>query len=309
DREYYELIKSYYPNSDCHDYRSTPDAAPVLHRCTISPGEQASVAGLRVRYFDDEAALAAPVFETVAASGVIPPLPPSRTGSHRVLVEGSLLAPKSGTYRFALQGPPQAQLYDDEGLELAAGNTSVSRQLAEGLHRVVLLSRVSGGSAPGRLMWQPPGDALADIPAPFLFHGTVEAQGLHGAYYAGKNFGEALRFERIDPTPHRYFQTLPLDLPFRVEWTGSLLVQTPGPHRFLLGAINQANVALDGKPVIATAGEPEPATSAIILLERGWHTLRVRLIADTPYAHIYLRWQPPGATGPDLIAPAVMRPW
>ncbi|MSQ28659.1 MAG: hypothetical protein EXR51_11080 [Dehalococcoidia bacterium] len=309
DRGYYELIKSYYPNSDCHDYRSTPDAAPVLHRCTVSPAEQASVAGLRVRYFDDEAALAAPVFEAGAASGVIPPLPPNRTGSHRVLMEGSLLAPKSGMYRFALHGPPQAQLYLDEGLELAAGNTSVSRRLAAGLHRVVVLSQVAGGSAPGRLLWQPPGEALGDIPAPFLFHGTVEAQGLQGSYYAGTNFGEALRFERIDPTPHLYFQTLPLDLPFRVDWTGSLLVQAPGPHRFSLDAINHADVAIDGKPVIATEGIPEPEANATVVLERGWHPIRVRLAADTPYAHIYLRWQPPGAGSPDLIPPTLMRHW
>lgn len=303
----YRQLQGHYPDAACDEHRNRPGARPVLLTCVIASADQERVRGLRVRYFGGEGPLGAPLLESTVPDGRIPGVPTPRPGRFRVVAEGSLLVPEYGAYRLVLEGPPGAQLYLDETPEIAAGGGSVTRPLAAGLHRLLVITETSNGSAPGRVLWQPPMRPLTEVPASALFQSPVEAAGLVARYRPGEGFSGEPRFEQVEPTPYRYFQIPPLDLPFSVEWTGSLLVKDAGTHRFLLEAATRGVLTIDGRDMLTTV-DPGAEVTGSVNLTAGWHTVRVRQVAGA-YARTFLRWQPPGAQEPAIIPPALLRPW
>ena len=303
----YHLVRRYYPKADCTERRRRPEEPVVLYTCTVPSDVITASRGLVARYTHLSALGTSGSSEQLLSSTAIPP--PISTGreGYLVEVEGGLLAPTFGTYRFALDGPPTARVSLDDKELLVGGTTPVAVQLARGLHKLRLSGPVGGDASDIRLQWQPPGGEWGIVPQDLLFHGSVQPMGLVGSYVPGATAGADVAFRVVDASPAIYFHVPPLAIPFNVSWTGSLYTERAGAYRFALSSISRARLEIDGKEVVA-AQQPGPATEGTIELASGWHRLELDYLAAAPYAQVFLRWNPPG--GPQgIVPPEVLRPW
>jgi hypothetical protein len=245
---------------------------------------------------------------------------------------GSLVAPESGTYRFAVDstGPESTftLLLDDVlVLDSSLGMRDQQQVLAQGLHRLAITYR--SGNQPGdlRVRWQTPDGAEQVLQAPALHSPGLPDQGLYGDYYANEYFEGAPAVTHKDPI-------LGLDpglpLPYSVRWYG--LLAAPRAGEYLLGAdagglvqIVVAGQALaDNRASLLAGGDGEAGdgeassyTEGLIYLPAGWHPIEIRFTpqagaADRPAGTgepadagiapgaLRLLWQPPGSEPGEL---------
>ena len=179
---------------------------------------------------------------------------------------------------------------------------SVEVSLAQGLHTVTASPRLGAV-----LWWQEPGGEWQPVPRERLYHGEVRPIGLQARYFQGRGWAGTPALERIEPGAATYYQLPPLGFPFSVEWTGQLFAPSAGEYRFSVEAISEASLEIDARPVVSST-EPNVTREAAMTLAQGWHAIRVRHFAGAGYAHVFVRWLPPGGRW-ELIPPANMRPW
>ncbi len=125
------------------------------------------------------------------------------------------------------------------------------------------------------LYWQPPGAMEELVPDWALYTTPVTNHGLLGTFYPNVNWEGQPAFQRIDPYLDTYFHLIPLQRPYTVEWTGSLLAPQSGIYTLGLRAVQEADLALDGQPLLITAA-PNELANAVIPLEAGLHQIQVR---------------------------------
>jgi len=214
---------------------------------------------------------------------------------------GSLHAPAYGPYKLGLDGPRELRWTMDGRPMGNGGDSPIDIVLTQGLHSVEIQ-----GPGEASLWWQPPGGGWQPVPAHRQFHGNVLPTGLTVTYHQGRSWQGTPALQRIEPGPAAYYHVLPLPLPYSVEWIGTIHAPTTGLYRFSVEAISEASLEIDGQPIVMVTQHNVPKEGDINLTE-GWHTIRVRYLAAHGYAHVFVRWFPPGGRW-ELIPPNRLRP-
>jgi hypothetical protein len=242
--------------------------------------------------------------QPIVANGGIVLLPPT-SGVWQVTALGSLLALKSGPYRFRLDASDELRLHID-GRLVATGGGEGTLELAQGLHLIELSGRAGGGEV--QVLWaEPDKPLLAPIPQEAVYRGTIRPMGLSVNYRKGETYADVPTVRRIEPSPHVYYHVPPLERPFTAEWTGSLIAPVAGTYRFRLAAVSEAEVEVDGARVVRVGPDANP--EAVLQLTEGVHRMRIRHLVAGGYSHLYLQWRPPGRQVFEHIPPERLRPW
>ncbi|HFB52644.1 MAG TPA: hypothetical protein ENJ48_03010, partial [Anaerolineae bacterium] len=169
-----------YPAATFKTETNHPDNPPAVFIAELSPADISAVQGigLTLRAGSDTAQPPQQAFRSESLSlpdGIS--LPPPFTA----VWEGTLYAPKFGTYRFQLSTPAATALEIDGFPVLnGAGNQSARFTLAQGNHHLRVRAAFSGGEPSFSLQWEPPGGSLAEISRQFLYTPPVSARGLLG---------------------------------------------------------------------------------------------------------------------------------
>lgn len=211
---------------------------------------------------------------------------------------GILYAPEYGEYR--LSAPRDVSISIDgkviesarETIELSIGNHTIST------------------SPPTvELEWRIPDDfAFRAIPQRYLYHTPVASHGLEGTFYPNANWQGDPEFKRIDPTLDIYFHHLPLPRPYSVVWSGWLNISEDGDYHLQIIAVENAEVLIDGRSIMTTAGSDIPANTTVRLIPRTYR-IEVRYIDSSPYSRIELAWKIPGSDRYKPIAPEYFTPY
>lgn len=294
-----------YPNAEFEVFSGptktdVDNGPPSVYFVALQPSDLMSVRGLELRYW--------PISETEETQYILAPLQASRVFNINVnwpndaptendfVAEwnGILYAPRYGPYSFRLVTPGPGLLEIDGNVILEGkGEQLTGLPLAEGNHRI----RIRAESAPGQvaLYWQPPGQGEELIPAWALYAPPTDNHGLLGTFYANNDWAGQPAFQRIDPFLDTYFHLIPLNRPYTIEWTGSLVAPQSGLYRLGLRAVQEAELYLDGQLLITTAG-PNLYTEAALPLEVGIHDILIRYRDSADRSRIHLTWAPPNGT-------------
>ena len=132
-------------------------------------------------------------------------------------------------------------------------------------------------------------------------------QGLLARYYENETWSGEPTIVRQELFVHRYIHIFPLTRPYTVEWLGSLYAPTSGQYTVQLRAITAAWLTIDDQSLLETRIANEPV-SATMVLDAGWHTIRLRHLDAEIYSRIYLEWMPPDATDFTAITSEFLRP-
>ncbi len=303
----FEEAQRIYPNANFEVASSqTGDVTPVVYLVDLQPLQLASVQGLQLNYYPpaaDESSdnpSAVPPLHTERALNVNvtwpvdgPPAINSAGGTDFVAEwSGFLYAPRYGPYslRLITPGPGLLEL-DGNVIFNDAGEQLTGLPLAQGNHSI----RVRAEGAPGQvaLYWQPPGAGETLIPQWVLYAPPIANHGLLGSYYPNDRWEGQPALQRIDPFLDMYFHFTPLPRPYTVEWTGSLDAAQSGLYKLGLRAVQEAQLYLDGNPLVTTFA-PNENIDAAVTLEAGLHDLKVRYKDNTDRSRIHLFWTTPG---------------
>jgi hypothetical protein len=150
------------------------------------------------------------------------------------------------------------------------------------------------------LDWMPPGEEKQTlIPSSNLFQPPISNNGLLGYYFANGNWQGPPAFLQVDPWINFYYQTLPLERPYTVEWVGRININEEGRYGFKLESVNESALFIDDEQIISEHKTGE------IYLSPGFHSLRLRYADRTDHTHIKLYWMPPGS-GLEIIPQEVL---
>jgi 4-amino-4-deoxy-L-arabinose transferase-like glycosyltransferase len=225
-----------------------------------------------------------------------PPLPfPFRgrwSGTVRIL--------EAGGAALTVVAPGQIALFIDDQEVARGADRVVSPSLYRGLHRIRIEADVE---RPGRLALI---NTSMPVSADNLFSGqTVDRRrGLVATFYQGGEFSGSPLQQELDPfVAFRYHAELSFGSPFSVIWKGSLDVETAGPYLFRIEPTGEAQLTIDGQPIIPFPGR----TDGNVTLAPGEHEIELRYVNLTGFAAIYLRWQPPGGVL-DIIPSENLKP-
>lgn len=208
-------------------------------------------------------------------------------------IRGRLLVKKDGPYTLVFSGGESAVLRVDGGTLLAPGRPrEVVADLARGTHDVALDIVVSRPSVTS-LKWGFAGAEPVPITSSAMVSPRYDFGGLLGSYYRGLDASGTPVFRRIDPGVAVYFHELPVDRPFSIRWTGTLLAPEDGNYTFSTKSIDGSTIALDGREIVRNPGALT-ISEGILHLGKGPHTIEVTLQNGSDYAQIFLSWIRPG---------------
>jgi 4-amino-4-deoxy-L-arabinose transferase-like glycosyltransferase/DNA-binding beta-propeller fold protein YncE len=310
DQRVFEEAQRLYPGAEFEAASSpTVDVTPVVYFVGLQPVNLAAVQGLELRYLsaneagqvDTPSVSHLPVERALGVNtnwpADLPSMLSQKTGDDATPSDlvaewtGVLYAPRYGPYSLRLITPGPGLLEIDGNTILEGqGEQLTGLPLAQGNHSI----RVQADVAPGQvaLSWQPPGQGETLVPSWALYAPPIANHGLLGAYYANDRWAGQPVLQRIDPFLDIYFHFTPLPRPYTVEWTGSLDVPQSGVYRLGLRAVPEAQLEIDGIPLVATTG-PDQYTDATLTLQEGLHELRIRFKDNTDRSRIHLYWIPP----------------
>ncbi len=120
--------------------------------------------------------------------------------------------------------------------------------------------------------------------------------GLRGKYYRNLTWSGKPVDERVDRTiDFDWSQTMPLQPPFSVEWSGQLIVEQAGNYTFTMSVDDGALLEIDGQPVLDLLHGPilSKRDSAVTLMA-GWHAVRIRYFNELFGGSIHLWWRAAG---------------
>lgn len=272
---------------------------PSVYFVGLDPSDLLSVRGLDLRYWptgndSDETKYFTAPLQTDRAPDVNVTWPGDAPATEDFYAEwnGILYAPSYGAYHLRLVSPAAARLeIDGNPVFEGSGQQQDLLTLAMGNHHLYLRAEARAGQV--TLFWQPPGQAEALVPAWALYSQPVTNHGLLGRYFPNNDWSGPPALERIDPFLDNYFHLIPLQRPYTVEWSGSLIAPQSGEYRLGLRAVQEASLLVDGQRLLATL-EPDRYTEAPITLKAGRHELRLLYRDSTDRSRIHLLWTPPG---------------
>jgi len=297
DKWIYDTARQFYPDAHFEILSRTPDGPPIVYFVNLSPTDLTNVQGVELRYAplnDDQSQLFPPPAKAMNIVATWPDQFPAMFDQNipfQAEWTAVLYASHYGPYSFRLVTPQQGSLeIDGNQIMDGSGEQIGGLPLAEGNHTI----RVKAEGAPGdvALYWQPPGQSETLIPQWHLYVPPVSNHGLLGTYYGNDSWsGNPVR-QRIDPFIDTYFHFTPLNRPYSVEWTGSLVAPQSGLYRLGLRAVPGAELYLNGD-LIVNATIPNEIMEASLTLEAGLHDLRLRYLDNVSRSRLHLYWMPP----------------
>ncbi len=206
-----------------------------------------------------------------------------------------------------------------------------ARMIPEASMLCMLLDRTCGGRAEefNKLVKDPKGydllkayvaractsqnDAIVQRAAQFGAPFVADAPGLCGNYYQGSQWDE-LATERLATSVNQPRRQYPVADAWQTDlsarWTGSLLVNQPGPYTLCVQrGQSQVQLWLDGKilPMQQVPGD-QSLYSNTVILARGTHALRLELQAGGEWNQLALLWNGPGISRQVIPADALRTP-
>ena len=285
----FDLLKTYYPHAQFVEFGPPGGGSPIALEAILSKEDIAATRGLMYRYSTSDASHDGRAATLDLDWTSAPPLPPPFSAEWL----GILKVPTYGSYTLEARMPGSVEIYLD-GKRVASGDRTAHSEnllLAQGLHDLKVRAQVrTAGTA--QLIWQNEGTAASPIPAAELFSAPVKRQGLLGSYFNDAP-PQGLRFTRIDPFPGGYMHILPLSPPFSIQWKGQLQLSATGAYRFMVQAVDEGSISIDGKRLITTPA-PNQSASATVDLTAGPHEVVIEYHhrGGSP-AYINTLWQPP----------------
>jgi hypothetical protein len=207
---------------------------------------------------------------------------------------GVLYAEQGGRYHLTLHSPASSALsLDNAPIPLVGeGVQTADVELAKGSHGLIIRTLAKSGHF--ELDWQPPNAEQSPIPASDLFVAPVSNNGLLGKYYPNGDWQGPPALTKVDPWIAFYFQNLPLDRPYSVEWTGRINIPQAGHYLFSLSSRDESELFIDEANIVSTT-EANRDMEAGVDLTAGLHSIRLRYADRTSYTYIYLNWTPPNS--------------
>jgi len=271
ERPVFELIKSYYPNGQFVEF-GPPDGGspPIAFEAIISSKDIEATRGLITRYKSGqnswEGRVQALDLDWTKAAPLSLPLEAEWVGLLKV--------PTYGSYTFQVRAPGAVELYWD-GKRIASGDGIASTGdmiVSQGLHDLKVRATVRS-LGPIQLTWKQNQDALVPVPTALLFTPPIARQGLEGSYFSDAP-PEGLKFVRIDPFPGGHLHILPLSIPFSIRWRGHVAVPSNGNYRFVLQAVDEGTLTIDGRHLATTPG-PNVTAEGTAELTQGPHDIEI----------------------------------
>jgi len=303
ERPVFELLKTYYPHGQFVEFGPPDGGSAIALEAVLSKDDIAATRGLVFHYSGKDGRHEARTdtldLDWTAAPPTSLPFEAEWTGILKV--------PHYRPYTLEARVPGHTEIYLD-GKLLASGDQTArtdSLLLAQGLHEFKVRSQVrSAGKV--QVLWQPEGMAIQPIPGTNLFSAPVRRQGLEGSYI---NDGppQGLSFVRIDPFPGGHMHILPLNVPFSIRWQGQIELPASAQYRFILQAVDEGSLSIDGKHLITTPA-PNQAADAVVDLSQGRHDVVIdyHQRGGSP-SYINVLWQPPRG-GVDTIPAGMFSP-
>jgi hypothetical protein len=294
-RPAFDLLKSYYPGGTFVEFGPPGGGYPVIFEVVLSAEDVASARGLTYRYQGEEGSQEGRIEVLDLDWGGGPPLQPPFEAEW----SGLLKVPEYGSYALAARAPGLVELYLDGKLVVAGEGEArtADLSLAQGLHDVTVHAQVKE-RGPVQLLWRRQESALESVPAAQLFSAPIRRQGLEGSYVSEAT-GSRLDFVRIDPIPGGHFHDIPVQIPFTIRWRGQIDIPADAAYRFIVQAVDEGSLSINGAPVLTTPG-PNRVAEAAIDLARGFHDIEItfRQRGGSP-VYINILWvTPQGAREP-----------
>lgn len=285
----FDTMRRVYPQAVFREFRPPRGGEPLLYEAELSPYDLEAARGIEARYH-----LAPTVGDRAVRNEVLPQLALDWTAAPPVGAAFSaefrttLYLSEYGTYQFDVRGPRKSSLTIDGW---PAGSTPVV--LAIGNHDLQL--RMPGQRTRVELWWRTPGSSEMELmPPSVFFRPRVPSSGLLGSYYASPDWSGPPAFARNDPEIAFYFQELPLPRPYSVEWSGKIFAPQSGTYQFATDSIDESLLFIDEKPVVENTTQTR--VEGAMVLERGWHDIRLRFADRTSHTQVYLYWARPGGS-------------
>jgi 4-amino-4-deoxy-L-arabinose transferase-like glycosyltransferase len=303
-RPTFDLLRSYYPGGTFVEFGPPGGGAPIVFEAIISSENIQSVRGLTYRYQRTGDLYEGHVAVLDLDWSREPPLPLPFQAEW----SGLLKVPTYGRYTLEARAPGTVELYLD-GKPLADGE-GVARtgelSLAQGLHDIKARVQVKD-LGPVQLLWKQEGASMMPVPSAQFFSDPVRRQGLEGSYYAEAGEERGLQFARIDAIPGGRFHYIPVTIPFTIRWRGQINIPAGASYRFLVQAVDEGSLSIDGSPLLTTPG-PNRVAEASIELAQGPHDIEITFHqrGGSP-VYINVLWVTPDG-GPEPIPSELLLP-
>jgi len=289
ERPVFDLLKTYYPHGQFVEFGPPDGGSPIALEAVLSKDDIAATRGLVFRYNGKGGTPEGRTDTLDLDWTAAPPMPPPFQAEWT----GILKVPNYGSYTLEARVPGSTQVLLDGKLVASGDQTARTESLvlAQGLHDIKIRSQVrSTGMV--QLLWQAEGSALRPIPGTNLFSAPVRRQGLEGSYI-NDSPPTGLSFVRIDPFPGGHMHILPLNVPFSIRWLGQIQLPSTAEYRFILQAVDEGSLSIDGKHLITTPA-PNQAADAMVELSQGPHDVVIdyHQRGGSP-TYINIMWQPP----------------
>ncbi len=289
------LFARLYPHATFEPLLAPSDRAPLAYTIYIPASDVQALYGVRATFYPAGSATpgddsTVPTFQYDWGSAK----PPGGT----IRLSATLKTDSFGDYHFEWKSgaaPATGKVLVD-GYEVSAGQPI---SLGTGLHSIVVTETVSitsTGQHPAgisRLLWAPPNSNPEPIPADRLFDPRrVEPHGLTAFLRRGPDFTSEPVDGRVDPVISFYFQRIPLQRPYTIEWAGRLYVPETGHYVLSTEQISTSRLIIDGNEILDNY-QTNTILDAPMDLTAGWHDIRLLFQDLADYSHIYLYWTPP----------------
>jgi hypothetical protein len=303
ERPVFDLLKTYYPHAQFVEFGPPDGGSAIALEAILSKEDIEATRGLTYRYTANDASRTGRIEALNLDWTSAPPLPPPFQAEWL----GILKVPNYGQYDLEARVPGSAEIYLDGKLVASGDQTARTGNLvlAQGLHDIKVRSEIrSAGTV--ELLWQADNSPLRPVPGTELFSAPVRRQGLEGNYISDIP-PQGLKFVRIDPFPGGHMHILPLSVPFSIRWRGDITVPSTGQYRFIVQAVDEGSLSIDGKHLITTPA-PNQSAEAAIELTAGRHEVEIdyHQRGGSP-TYVNILWQPPHA-GVEPIPASVFSP-
>ncbi|MCW1970518.1 MAG: PA14 domain-containing protein [Anaerolineae bacterium] len=296
----YNQLQKYFPKAEIRELVPPRGGGPLAYSVAISPEDIQQILGVSAKLYrngfdgavEKEFSLTRLAADWSAAAAPM-------TGAFQAEFRSTLYVPQPGSYRFAVKGVSDAEIFVDE---FAATN---ALNLGKGNH--ALRVRVPNANRAFELTWQQGNAAAQSIPQNALLRHPVSNNGLLGAYYRNGNWSGEPAFSQLDPEIAFYFHNLPLPRPYSVEWKGKVYAPRRGDYIFTTQSIDESILSIGGKVLIDNR-QSGAFVDGRVTLDKGWHEVNLRFADRTSYTRVYLYWTPPGGAREVLPARYLLPP-
>lgn len=306
---FYHTLKAYYPGARFTEVRAPGGGDPLYYSAVISAEQLAARQGWQAEYTTGDGSELGPGHTTsnsVWRSDRGPDQFPYDLHWH-----GSLHVVHPGDYVLKLDGDVDASLELNGRIVLNQETPQVRLTPAIGLHDLSVRARVREGDRSIRVLWQPPGGELAEIPFANLYNGTVRPIGLTGRFFSGTVEKQAPDAAHITPSTDNFYYTPVLEEPYLAVWDGTLKIETPGVYRFYAEGAGTVELAINGDLVAVHPPTNGLGSTAEIGLQAGEARVQITYQSPSPPSRFKVWWAPMGKSMEPIpqeqLTPAIQR--